>query len=923
MTHPLHRRAAIIGLAAFACARSERQENPQPAERAHGFRRDPSFVPAAEPEFATGRSALRTEGEVIVLEGGPRFVTSGGPGSFGLLPENQRAIVAEVLSVHPDVFDTIQVYLSFLDEAHVGTAYYEGISNQVAGIGRRVNDGRSFWGLSDVGRLSGFSNMNLIDQFGPLEEAGRARSRYHAVIAQELSHRWLFYMTFRDETGADNSALLGRDDAHWSRLAQSNGSVQDGIDWRDNGDGTFTALGQEYAFAPLDLYAMGIYRPDQVPPLFYLVDPTLDGMPITEQSRIPSGARIRARKVEVTIDQIIASLGPRNPPAGTETPYYRAAFVLLTAPGQRESEWRPYLETLQAIQQSFPETYEAWTSGAGAICTKVTERCPEPLIDADSWRVSDGGDDLVAPGERFDLHLRVRNDGLGTAEGVLVRLEAKSPGVTVETATISAPPIAEAAAVDLGAPFSIRLDPSIPCGTSIELLMTATTREGPRFRREISLVIGNRTLDADAMNEGFDWTVDPEGDDDVTAGAWEIGEPELITVYGIVTQPAADHSPGEAKLAFHTGPKRGSNFSVADVDGGKTTLESPIFSIAGAIDPSLVFYAWFVAEDFAAQGGPKPVAGAALTVLGSNDGGATWIELASITERTSAWQRTTIRLLPELPPTNRMRFRFHSERSHAAGHGRSRHRRPRDHRRPRQLRGRSRRRRRSRGRRTAASGRGWLRVCGRVARRIVARSDALRGAVRAVEVSPEAMSAAERIGGALRRLGGVIVAPRRTLLAIARGEGSVFELLPWMLLVSLTVAPYQTGQAFLLLRVSVADGLSAIGGLFLGRMTAPLVAAVVGAMVLIAVARMTPKTDLSFDRGFDACTYALVPHLVLASVGAALSEAQMELWFLPHRLVKGNLTVIAIRIAAGYGWSLLLFAILAWDIGRGRLVEAR
>ncbi len=620
---------------------------------------NPDFVPEPVSPSSTGvrRFGLRTEGEVIVLEGDSTIVSSGG-GAFGITDRNQVAIVREVLSEYPDRFDTIAIFLSFLDQNHAGSAYYQNVKNEVQGIGRNVYDGRDGWGLPPEGRFSGFVNMNTLEQFGGLRGAGSVRSGYHAVLAQELSHRWLMFFQFTDATGMPSQALLGRQDAHWSPLIHAYGSVQDGLDWRDNGDGSFTVLGQENGFAPMDLYGMGIYGPDQVEPFYQIVEASLGGMMLDKSSRIPVGSTIMGRRIDIGIDQVISAMGPRNPPKGTETPYYRSAFVLVTAPGQAESAWRPYLEAVQAAQRTFPETWRDWTLRAGAMCTKVSEPCPEPLLGLHGFAVDDGDDDLVGPGDAFDLGLDVRNDGLGTAENVAVTVTSLSPGVTVASATVSVPAVPEAGVAAVPGSFRVTLGPELECGTSIRLQVRTTSQEGPSFVSPLETTIGNRTLKLDRLDEAPDWTVDPDGTDTAEAGRWALGEPEFVSVLGVITQPATDHSAGDGKLSFHTGPAKGSFFADGDVDGGTTTLESPVFSIGGARYPSLVYYAWRVAQDFSMRGGPVPVAGADLVVQASNDGGVTWVEIDRITEDTEAWTRRVIPLPKLLAPSNRMRFRF-------------------------------------------------------------------------------------------------------------------------------------------------------------------------------------------------------------------------------------------------------------------------
>ncbi len=168
----------------------------------------------------------------------------------------------------------------------------------------------------------------------------------------------------------------------------------------------------------------------------------------------------------------------------------------------------------------------------------------------------------------------------------------------------------------------------------------------------------------------------------------------------------------------------------------------------------------------------------------------------------------------------------------------------------------------------------------------------------------------------VERIGGVLVSPRSTLLRILRtGEGNLGELAFLMVLVSLTVAPVQAGQVFLLLRSSIPAGLSALLSLVANRMAGPILGAIAGAVVLSGVDRIRRgKLSMPFDRSLDACLYALVPFLLLSSLGGSLSELGAELWFMPHRLLRGTPSVFMIRFAVAYAWPLVLFGVLVREV---------
>lgn len=628
---------------------------------------NPDFIPEKK-AVGFARFGLRQEGEVIVIEGDDRTVSSGG-GQFGITPDNATAIIQDVLSMYPDEFDTIQLYPAFPDLVAGGSAFYSSISNSVQGIGAQTFNGRPGFGLPAEGRLSGWSNMNDILAFSDFNNATIPKGPYYAVIAQELSHRWLMFLQYKTVSGPSDE-LKGRQDAHWSALVDAEGSCQDGIDWVDNGDGTYTHDGESNkGFAPFDKYAMGILPKEQIAPTFKLNEATLNGNPLNKQSHsdLPRGSRVRAvSKTVITIDEVIDQLGPRNPPAGTETPYYRAAFVLVTHPGQSRTDWEPYLTTVQEIQETFPETWKEWTGGAGAICTRVSDRCPEPLIGLESYKAIDGNDNNLGPGEAFELELALRNDGIGTAEDVRVLISVEGTGVVINQNAVMSPPIPQGGSAMLPR-LSMAIHGDVGCNEIVRLRITESTKEGPRFSQIIELPVGTRTERFDALEEAPDWMVNPEGTDTASTGVWALGQTEFVSLLGEVLQPAEDHSPGNGKLSFSTGPETRGGASRNDVDRGKTTVQSPVFALRGMRDPSLAFYAWHISKDFTKQPEPEELEAGALVVRGTDDDGETWVEMARITETTTEWTRVELRIRDHLELTNKVRFRFEIEEPMVAG----------------------------------------------------------------------------------------------------------------------------------------------------------------------------------------------------------------------------------------------------------------
>ena len=245
-------------------------------------------------------------------------------------------------------------------------------------------------------------------------------------------------------------------------------------------------------------------------------------------------------------------------------------------------------------------------------------------------------------------------------------LESISPNAEVITATLAVPLIEQNNYAAVAKGFEVQLNNKVNCGDVLSFHVHISTEQGAKLSDPIDILMGYEQLKMDMLHDDVDWMVNPEAKDTVEAGAWKLGEPECSLVLGVVTQPERDHTPGEGKLSFHTGPKKGESFTSDDVDGGRTTVQSPIYSIGDARYPRLVYYAWHVAVDFTSMSGPKPIT-ADLVTHASNDGGETWIEIDRINQNTENWLRRDIPLSKFLEPSNRTRFRFEIEDATQAG----------------------------------------------------------------------------------------------------------------------------------------------------------------------------------------------------------------------------------------------------------------
>lgn len=166
-------------------------------------------------------------------------------------------------------------------------------------------------------------------------------------IAHELVHSWASGLKFVNPVTKQVEPLYQDEPCkcHWSEWLHlpSHAQVNDeyggtyhehtimwagqGSYWSDNGDGTFTRYPKPYHFpaglSALDLYVMGLIRPEEVPDTFLLTN-------VTELGR----GRVRASKVPVRIGDIIAAMGPRLPGYDESQKRFTLGVYLLTEPGR-------------------------------------------------------------------------------------------------------------------------------------------------------------------------------------------------------------------------------------------------------------------------------------------------------------------------------------------------------------------------------------------------------------------------------------------------------------------------------------------------------------------------------------------------------------------------------------------------------------
>ena len=150
----------------------------------------------------------------------------------------------------------------------------------------------------------------------------------------------------------------------------------------------------------------------------------------------------------------------------------------------------------------------------------------------------------------------------------------------------------------------------------------------------------------DTIETDLGWVSGAPGDD-ATTGQWERGDPQ-----GTAAQPENDHTQG-GSICWVTGANAGTGLGSFDVDGGTTTLTTPVLdATVGDGDAFVSVWIWFSNNT---GGNPNEDT---MPIDISGDGGANWVPLDEIASSTDGWEERSYRVADFVTLTDSVRLRF-------------------------------------------------------------------------------------------------------------------------------------------------------------------------------------------------------------------------------------------------------------------------
>jgi hypothetical protein len=298
--------------------------------------------------------------------------TAGGAAAVGerFASRNELDLVATARAFYEGHSDSYDQLVVWTDTGVVtdSFAFETTVKNAIQGIGTAIFDGSRDLGSS--GQLESLVLMDSLAKY-PADPTARVptigENSTLTLMGQESGHRWLATLLFRDAAGASSDLLLGRQRAHWSFFFDSDASFMEGNDIEDLGGGSFRTTATVQRYSLLDLYAMGQVEASEVPPLFFVEAPA--GLTQDRESGPRTGVSFTGRRHDLTIDDIVAAMGPRRPTPSQAPHVHRQAFVYVVGRGRTADS--AALDKLERIRAAWESFFTAGTGGRMSLDARL------------------------------------------------------------------------------------------------------------------------------------------------------------------------------------------------------------------------------------------------------------------------------------------------------------------------------------------------------------------------------------------------------------------------------------------------------------------------------------------------------------------------------------------------------------------------
>lgn len=267
-----------------------------------------------------------------------------------------------------------------------------------------------------------------------------------------------------------------------------------------------------------------------------------------------------------------------------------------------------------------------------------------------TFNYPNGQPELVSPDGGTTMEIQVQEETPGDLASGTIDFHVDTGG-GFQTTTLS----------PVGGPLSfVATFPAAPCGNAVRWYVSASsddnitwsdpTSGGTTQVNMATAGLFTATVLEDDLETNTGWSVNLQGNDTASTGIWT-----RVNPIGTAAQPEDDHTPSGVR-AWVTGQgSSGGSLGENDIDGGFTTLTSPVLDASGLSDPFISYWRWYVNNG---NGTVDDI----FEVDISNNGGSSWTNLETLgpvgAGTSGGWIQYSARISDTFAPTSQMRLRF-------------------------------------------------------------------------------------------------------------------------------------------------------------------------------------------------------------------------------------------------------------------------
>jgi len=276
-----------------------------------------------------------------------------------------------------------------------------------------------------------------------------------------------------------------------------------------------------------------------------------------------------------------------------------------------------------------------------------------PVLSLVSWQIDDtatgDGEGDLDPAETIAIRVTLTNTGTDEGRDLSAMLSCGNGHVEVSEPESGCPLIPVGGTEPLAPDFQLSTSVAIPTDLELDFDLSVTTWAGQTTELQFTIPVASFWEEDLEAESG--WTVGAPGDD-ATQGHWVWVDPVGTWGSGINIQPEDDHSP-LGTHCFVTGQgEPGGSAMFSDVDGGRTTLLSPVLDLTPTREPRLIYWRWWT-NNYGPFSGED-----VWQVSVSDDGGESWVDLEYTYDGINEWVRLEFVLEDYIDLTSQVRLRF-------------------------------------------------------------------------------------------------------------------------------------------------------------------------------------------------------------------------------------------------------------------------